>query len=313
MQQSEISSSAQPRRAAQVVPVELTLHYRYYCIASSVIVLLPLATTMVAAWNPIFANSLLPAFTVLWEHSCLGEISLVYIVCSVILLFSLAPWSKLNKRRQQAARYNLAVRAQAQAGTQSSATTPAPDTFTISSLRNWAGTGALAVISLLLLSIIGLVIYGNWQATLQAVGSGLPVALLILSACLDLAILGVVGGLGVLVAFPPRQQLIITRDGLTCRRGYRTRSILWREARLFALIGEAGAYKQEPVLFYELASKETSIRWPSANKRLRLGGVPAGVILLNSNIHPPELFAQQIQFLNSVVAERTELQLYDLR
>ncbi|HEX7734030.1 MAG TPA: hypothetical protein VF458_04185, partial [Ktedonobacteraceae bacterium] len=75
-------------------------------------------------------------------------------------------------------------------------------------------------------------------------------------------------------------------------------------------------YRRKPVFFYELASKDTVIRWPSMNKRVNrssLTDTPSSVTLLGHGIRPSDLFPQQARYLNIIVAERTGLQLYDLR
>lgn len=320
MQETQTTSEERPQRAMQVVLGEPALHKRYWILCSSVIMLLLLATVIFISFGSAIGNNPLPGYTILWEHSLPGIVSLFYIPNAAIYVFPLKPWRTLNQRRQQAARYNLTVGARAVARPQPDA--PAlPTSFIIATEHSWPVTIISTIGYIFILYIIGIEIYSNWQETPQIIQQGVPVALVALNNYLNLAILLCIAASCLIsLIFAPQQQLIATRDGLTCRRGYRTSFIPWQQARLFAIIGQADMGKQEPAIFYELASQDTAIRWPSTNKFVKRAlrtSVPTGVQSFPMSFRQSDLatslFMQRVQFLNIIIAERTELPLYDLR
>jgi hypothetical protein len=251
------------------------------------------------------------------ENSCLHIAGFYYVIFTAAALFALSQWKALDKRRQQAARYLLVTGASRNAVNQPpEGISDLPEIFAIRSRRRWSGTCMLIVLCALLLSVPGIVVYAYWRGSSQAIQQGLPAAFVILQNGLNIVIwllllLLVVG----MLIFAPRQELIATREGLTCRRGYRLSFIPWSQARLFAVIGQPDS--EHTPAFYELASQNTLIRWPAHLSRQPVYGRPVGVMRFASSLARPEQpsaeFPQQVQFLNIIIAERTGLPLYDLR
>lgn len=310
-----------PHSSARVVPGEPSLRLRYYLLTAGVVMLLIFVAGAILSWRGMQENDPFRVFPIFWKYSLPGNVSSLGTIGAAICAFPLSRWRKLNQRRQQAARYNLAVDVQERALIQPQADGPAlPDSFVLSAERSWQATFIPALLCLVLLSIGAAGAWSDWQGTFPLVQQGVSVALVLLNTGLNLALLlALAGGLSGVLICAPRQQLIVTSDSLTWRRGWHTRSICWQEACLFALIDQFDAHKQKTVRFYELASNDTIIRWPSTNRMVSLHSfmkIPAGVALLNQGVHRagPETasFELQIEFLNSIVTERTRLPLYDL-
>ena len=321
MQETKTISEERPQQAAQVVPIEPSLRKRYWILLSAVIMFLFTIAALFLSFNSLNGNIPLYGYIIIWNHSLPGGVSLFYIVFSAIYVFPLKPWRTLNQRRQQAARYNMTVGAWARAIARPQSDAPAlPDSFVVSTKRSWPITILSAIGYIFILYIIGIEIYSNWQETPQIVQQGVPITLANLNNYLNLAILlCMAAGFLISLIFAPKQQLIATRDGLLCRQGYRTSFIPWQQAQLFAIIGQANISKKELAIFYELASQDTSIRWPSTNKSVNRSwntSVPTGVQSFPASFRQSEPttapFTQQIQFLNIIIAERTGLPLYDL-
>lgn len=322
MQETQTISEERPQRAAQVVPIEPSLRKRYWILFLGIIMLPLLAAIFFLAFNSLDGNNLLAGYMLLWQHSLPGTAPLPYLAYSATYVLPFGRWKTLDKRRQQAARYNMTVGAWARAVARPQPDAPAlPDAFAISTEHSWPATIFFALISILILYVISVVAYSGWQATSQIIQQGVPVILVILNNCLNFALL-LCGAAGAFISlvFAPRQQLIATGDGLTCHQGYRTSFIPWQQAQLFAIIAQANTNKKRPVaLFYELASQDTSIRWPSTNTSVKRNRaiIPANISLFHmcsrysgSTIAP---FTEQVLFLNIIIAERTGLPLYDLR
>jgi hypothetical protein len=308
MQEAETISDERPRRAAQVVPLEPSLRNR----RRNFVILAFLTVLTIVNIRLVFETELL-------RDSFFNSVALCSIFCLLISLFSRSHWSKLNQRRQQAARYNLAV------GVRARATTPdlpaLPDSFAIDIRPRWFAIYALVLCSGLFFVLIMALTYSYGQDMFQSTQHGVPMALVVLEISLNIATLLFATTI-MLITFvraPYRQQLIATSEGLTCRRGLRTNFIPWQQACLFAIIGQASTGKQESLLFYELASRDTVIRWPSAYRFVNQGWgttVPNAVTWRYGLLAGPAAvreFPQQIQFLNILVAEYTGLPLYDLR
>jgi hypothetical protein len=306
MQRTEIISEKRPQRAIRVIPIEPSLRNKRWIVVSGIIVLLLYIINAYSTFN-----------TAIWGHACLDVWGFYYIVISAIAIVPSTAKKSLDQRRQQAARYNMTLGVPAQTtGQPQSDALGLPPTFIIRLQRSWFYTCVTAIIHSLILSVIWIVVYSYWQAAPQGVQQGVPLALTILQNGLNIAILflAAASSFSTLV-FSPRQQLSATSDGLIYRRGLRTRSIPWQEARLFALIGQANTREQEPLFYYELASKDTSIRWPSTSKRAKEKAF-VNISLAMSPLARPTSTAeipQQVQFLNIIIAERTGLPLYDLR
>jgi len=303
MQKAETISDERPRKAARVVPLEPSLRNR----RRNFVILAFLTVLTIVNIRLVFETEIL-------RDSFFNSVALCSIFCLLISLFSRSHWSKLNQRRQQAARYNLAV------GIRARATTPdlpaLPDSFAIDIRPRWFAIYALALCSGLFFVLTMALIYSYGQDMFQSTQHGVPMALVVLEISLNIAILLLATAI-MLITFvraPYRQQLIATSEGLTCRRGLRTNFIPWQQACLFAIIGQAKS-KYGPV-FYELASPRVLIRWPSHVVDQVTRHTPAEVIMSRHSLTRPAAareFPQQIQFLNILVAEYTGLPLYDLR
>jgi hypothetical protein len=196
-----------------------------------------------------------------------------------------------------------------------------PDVFTLASERNWPATLIAALVNSLLAIIIGAGVYGNWVETFPLVQHGAPLFWVILNTGVNFVLsLGVVSACLTWLIFSPRQQISATREGLFCRLGWRTSFMPWQQASLFAVIGQVARRGQQPVLIYELASKDTIIRWPSSNRSVSAywrKNLLTHLALSRGLVRRPPAeacaFAQQVEMLNIIVAERSGLALYDLR
>ena len=312
MQRAETVVEERPQPAMQVVPTEPSLRQRYYLLPTYIALLLLFCINIFIIFGSI----------VLLNHSLITLATFYYVIVPLISLFPFKPWRILNQRRQQAARYNLTTGILARAGEQPRfEASDLPDSFAIYAQRRWVPTCTIALFLGLVLILGGILTYTYGQSMLQEIQHGVSMAAVIWEISLNSALFLLFCGLTFyLLVISPRQQIIATRDGLACRRGNQTSFIPWHQARLFAIIGQASVNKQEPMLFYELASNDAVIRWPSANKFVNRGlesKVPANVTFL-SNIQTRPAgsaaeFPQQVQFLNIIIAERTGLPLYDLR
>ena len=310
MQRIESVIEERPPRAAQVVPLEPSLRSRYRYLYYTGFILAIFIVNLVIAFHEVLLN-----------YSFFNLTAVFYLINFITSISSFKRWRVLDQRRQQAARYNLTTGLPARASAPPRAEAPAlPDLFVISTQRRWVLICILAFSLGLLICMAGVLTYSSAQSMLQEVPHGVSIAVVIWESALNVALvlLFCYVVFSLLVIYP-RQQLMASRDGLSARRGYQTSFIPWHQARLFAIVGQASPGQQEPMLFYELASNDSVIRWPSTSTFLNhlRGTVPAGVTLLYSIQTRPASFAtefpQQIQFLNIIVAERTGLPLYDLR
>lgn len=310
MQQNEIIVQARPPRAWRVVPLEPSLRSRRVTLLIGLFLLVIIIAETFSFWES-------PFYATLWDSSYLS-FSLYYIVYGLVYVLSASPWRALNKRRQQASRYNLATGLPGHA--MQAYLSDLPTRFMIRLQRRWPATGIMGILCGLFLICMGKTLYTYWQASIQAVvHQGMPVILAFLQNGFNVAILLMLvwGTINYLV-YTPRQKLIATPGGLLYQRGYRTNYIAWQEARLFAVIGRQYSKKRGRILYYELASADTVIRWPS---RPRGRGepwidMPSAVSLLGGILAGPtssaETFQQEVQLLNIIVNARSGLPLYDL-
>lgn len=103
------------------------------------------------------------------------------------------------------------------------------------------------------------------------------------------------------VLLPIYRWIEANQDGLTVRNIFWSKSILWCDARLFAVDAALKA-KQTPD-HYELSSAKTILRWPWKRKPSRFTRLSC----------PFAEYEWQMKALHSVIAARTGLPLYDLR
>lgn len=105
-----------------------------------------------------------------------------------------------------------------------------------------------------------------------------------------------------------RQQITLTQDGLLQVGLFsKVRSIPWRDARLFAILGIYGAKTYPLPTQFELASHEEIIRWGWMHENSRK------VLYFAKSKVSPEEYQRQMQGVLSVIAAKTGLPLYDLR
>ena len=306
MQKTEIVETERPRRAMQVVPLEPGLLYGRRSLVVGVFVFVLSIVNLCFVFNTELAN-----------ESLFDTVALCYIILTALSLFSLPRWRALNKRRQQATRYNLAVILPTRAFGQPQADLPAlPDRFAISTHPRQFRILILVISLVFALIVTGAFIYSYGQDMLQAVQHGVPMTLVALEIALNIAILPfLIADFFMLYTLALRQQLIATREGLICRWGYHITSIPWQQARLFAIIGQGN--RDSGPAFYELASETALIRWSSHASSRPARRTPTAVMFANNSYVEPDPSAaelpQQVQCLNIIIAERTGLPLYDLR
>lgn len=315
--QQTFTSTPQTTQVAQVIPVEPSLKLRRYLLLFSVMMLVIFVITLFL--NFLLSQSLDSAsslYSEFWRNSFLSPYTW-YIFYPLIYLFQASRWKMLDKRRQQAAHYNLTVGSLAHMAFQPDLS-DLPARLTIRLRRNWLTTFIVGLSGSLFLALFAALFYSYWQDAIQGViHQGEPLVLAFLQSSLNALIFLVwCAGFVAVLLFAPRQQLIATQDGLICRRGYHVSYIPWQQARLFAIIGEAETKKGESVFFYEVSSKDAVIRWASQPNRRGSWSIPSAVVMLNTLAQPAfslEDHQQKIQTLNAVVVERTKLPLCDLR
>lgn len=316
MQRTKMVNEARPRRGVQVVQPIATGRVRMIAlIAGLLLAVLSGATGFLLTTNNSAAGSL-------WQHSFLPLVAVVSALNAIGFVFPSSASKVLDKKRQQAARYNMTVGAWERALAHTRPGVPdLPASLTIARERSWPATLASAIIGSAIAGIAGKIVYDNWMQTLPLVQQGMPLFWIIVNTCVNAAFfLSIVIILLYSLISSPRQQLTATHEGLYCRLGRRTGFIPWQQANLFAVIDQIEKRGQQPALIYELASKDTIIRWPSTNTPVYVDwrkGLVMHVFLSGSLIRrSPAVafeFEQQIQMLNIIVNERSGLPLYDLR
>jgi hypothetical protein len=102
-----------------------------------------------------------------------------------------------------------------------------------------------------------------------------------------------------------QQQITVTEGGVTGHDSNQTHTVMWQEARLFAMYNTLGAEKNGAAVTYELSSARDIVRWTWVLRKTYWVG-------LESAISHDE-YNRQMQALLSLVVARTGLPLYDLR
>lgn len=102
-----------------------------------------------------------------------------------------------------------------------------------------------------------------------------------------------------------RQQVEVTESGLTARFGGRTATVMWGEARLFAMYATFGARESGAAMTFELSSATAIVRWTWVWRKSYLIGLWPAIAYGEYNL--------QMQALLSLVEAKTGLALYDLR
>lgn len=309
MQQSEIVVQARPPRAKRVVLLEPSRKVWRITLFVSIILLVLYVIAAAFFWTH-------PLYSPVWNASYIATFPIWFLPQAIVRLLLVPSRKALDERRQQAARYNLAV------GTEvhkpSSDLTGLPANFVIRLRRRNFATWIAGFLYAALFAGICLLLYQAWQTTAQAIlhaGISWTPALLIAGMNIIITIVLLILIVNLLI-YTSRQKLIATRDGLFCRRGYRTGYIPWQKARLFAVISRHSHTRHGLTLYYELASEDTVIRWPSQPRGGPARDTPAGVAMLGWPLAGPttsaETFQQEVQLLNIIVNARSGLPLYDL-
>lgn len=297
------------RLATRVVPLELGLKTQRYFLFFGIAIGATYIVTFLF-FRPV--NKVIfyadPFFALLWLYSFYP---LVYIVQG-------KPWRVLEKKRQEAARYNLSLSLPTQIPFRQDFS-DVPARFMIRLRRRWLTTWVLAIVGGLYLALIVLFLYASWQDMMSLMlhqQESLILALLLTALNITIVLVSIVS-LVITLFFTSRQYLIATRDGLISRLGFHFSYISWEQARLFAVIGEGETKKHRDIFFYELSSEDAVIRWSSLPKRGGAQGTPSATIGATGWLAQADSsegkYQQDIQTLISIVAVRTGLPLYDLR
>lgn len=141
-------------------------------------------------------------------------------------------------------------------------------------------------------AVVGVVYFGFWSYVWP--NTGPVIHTLVLTLALMLAI-----STGFLLSL--YHWIEVDVDGLTIRTLFWSKSMLWHEARLFAV--DAALKAKETPNHYELSSAKTILRWPWKRKPSRFTRLSC----------PFAEYEWQMKALHSVIAARTGLPLYDLR
>jgi len=109
----------------------------------------------------------------------------------------------------------------------------------------------------------------------------------------------------ILLRSTSRQQIEPTEYGLITRFTGKNATVMWSEARLFALYETFGQQKSGASITYELSSAREIVRWTWVQRKTHfMGQVP---------IAPQDEYNSQMQGFLALVQARTGLPLYDLR
>lgn len=296
------------RSRGKVVPFEPTLKTQRYLLFFGIVVLVAYIITLVLFRQ---ANTIIfgvdSFFFLLWMY------------CFYPLFYFIygKPWRKLEKKRQQVARYNLSKGLPTQiAGLQDYSDFPAR--FAIRLRRRWLFSWVVSIARGLELVVLVLLLFAFWRDTVSLLmHQQESLVLALLQTILNVVVVFyALGSVVVTLVFTPRQQVTATCDGLLCRLGYHFNYIPWQQARLFAVIGEKETKKHGKVFFYELSSEQAVIRWSSRPTPRGPWDMPSTAVgvtkwLVQADCSETE-YEQRVQTLLAIVGTRTCLPLYDL-
>lgn len=245
---------------------------------------------------------------------------LLWVYCFYPLFYLIygKPWRRLEKKRQQVARYLLSKGLpMQQAWRQGCSDIPAQ--FALRFQRRWLGFWIVSITRGLELMVLVLFLSAFWRDTVSLlIHQQESLVLALLQTVLNVAVVFyALGATVVTLVFMPRQQVTAAQDGLFCRLGYHFSFIPWKQARLFAVIGEKETKKHGSVFFYELSSEKAVIRWSSQPTLTGLWHMPSTAVgvtglLVQADCSGQE-YERRVQTLLSIIAERTGLPLSDLR
>lgn len=102
-----------------------------------------------------------------------------------------------------------------------------------------------------------------------------------------------------------RQQIEVTERRITARYASKTGTMMWEEARLFAVYPTYGVRRSGASITYELSSSRDIVRWTWILRKTPFTGQKPTI--------PPDEYNEQMQALLSLVKAKTGLALYDFR
>lgn len=102
-----------------------------------------------------------------------------------------------------------------------------------------------------------------------------------------------------------QQKITVTESGVAMHEGLWTHTVMWHEARLFAMYNTLGAHKSGAAITYELSSAKDIVRWTWVLRKTYWVGLEPTI--------PHDEYNRQMQALLSFVTAKTGLPLYDLR
>ena len=233
---------------------------------------------------------------------------LIYIgFMSLIALITMIPqgryWKRQERRRQEAAQGAQALLAAEQ---------PAPDAnaltlpITIEQRPNRMLLLIPALIAVLAIVFAFSIVYIYPQSL--SPHHSVPQSTLYAIAAVAFIALALLGGLLFFVTYyRVRQQITVTQDGILMLGVRKVHSMRWDEVLLFAIDGMYNTKKVTEPFLFELSSANEVIRWNWLRKSTRR------IIFLAKPAVPRAEYERQMQALNSLIAARTGLPLYDLR
>lgn len=233
---------------------------------------------------------------------------LIYIgFMSLVLLVTIIPqaryWKRQEQRRQKAARGDQNLLAAEQ---------PVPDANTLTlpiTIEQRPGRMLLLIPALVaMLAIVFAFSIVYIYPTMLMPHHPVPLSTLYAIAGVVIIVLALLGALIFFVTYyRVRQQITVTQNGILMLGVRKVHSIRWDEARLFAIDSLFGAKKVPDPFLFELSSANDIIRWNWLRKSTRR------MIYLAQPAIPPAEYERQMHALNSLIAARTGLPLYDLR
>ncbi|MHB8598963.1 MAG: hypothetical protein ACYDER_19380 [Ktedonobacteraceae bacterium] len=230
----------------------------------------------------------------------IGCISLISIVTMTL---QVRFWKRLEQRRQTAVRGEQTLLAAEQPTSDANALSLPT---TIEQRPNWTMLLAIPGI-LLILTIVFDYLLINFPQTFSPNRPVPSSALFIIAAVIFFIMLLISGLLVAAMYYRVRQQITVTQDGILMFGFRKIHAIRWDEARLFAIIGLYGAKKYKNPFFFELSNANEVIRWNWIRKNTRK------LIFFAKPTIPQADYDRQLQALNSLIAAKTGLPLYDLR
>ena len=213
-------------------------------------------------------------------------------------------WKRLEQRRQAAARGDQSLLAVGQPMADANAL-PLPTT--IVQRPNWAVLLAIPGI-IMILTIVFVLVIINLLPPMLPSHRHVPAFVPIIIAAVTIFIMLLISLLLLVVMYyRVRQQITVTQDGILMFGFRKIHAIRWDEAQLFAIIGLYGAKKYNSPFFFELSNANEVIRWNWIRKNTR-----KLIFFARPTVSQAD-YDRQMQALNSLIAAKTGLPLYDLR